>query len=384
MGNNILEKIRDHLDEWLGAYVGVMIVLGLLIGYHEAGWVAYHEKTMKMLEIVAIYMMIFPMMLLMNIEALRNAFKNHKLVTAVVLLNFVYGPLMAILLGDVFITNPFVKLGLFIAWAVPCSSMSIGYVGLMGADVGAATAMVTLSFLLSLILLPLETSIYISKILAAHIHGVALSSTAIKHVEMGLAKTILLVLVAPLVVALPTREAMIRKMGEKRFREISPLFPIITMLGMFTIIFLLFFSNARTLVTQIHNVLGVFYAAMVFGSVSLGIFTVLFKYVKLNKGNQSPYSAAMVAILTGIPKNEATAIAVSTMALASLGRKAAFLASMAPSLLPAFQVVFIITYLKLRRRLMSYYGLREPIAVSMPIARRKAALEREDNRESHC
>jgi hypothetical protein len=34
----------------------------------------------------------------------------------------------------------------------------------------------------------------------------------------------------------------------------------------------------------------------------------------------------------------------------------AFLAAMAPSLLHAFQVVFIITYLKLRDKLIKYFG----------------------------
>ncbi len=353
-----MENIRDHLDEQLGIYVGLMIILGLVVGYYNADWAASNREIIKSLEIIAIYMMIFPMMLLMNIEALRNAFKNHKLVTAVVLLNFVYAPLMAVILGFLFISDPFVRLGLFIAWAVPCSSMSIGYVGLMKADVGAATAMVSLSFLLSLVLLPLETSLYISNILVGYVHGAVFTGATIGQVEMNLVKTVLLVLVAPLAVALPVREIMIRKMGEEKFRHISPLFPIVTMLGMFTIIFLLFFSNARTLVTQIYSVLGVFYSAMVFGSISLTLFTFLFKYIKLNKGNQSTYSAAMVAILTGIPKNEATAIAISTMALSSLGRKAAFLASLPPSLLPAFQVIFIITYLKLRNKLMSYYGLK--------------------------
>jgi ACR3 family arsenite efflux pump ArsB len=202
--HKILASIRDHLDEWLGLYVGIMIVLGLLVGYHNGAWARQHGHLLKLLEISAIYMMIFPMMLLMDVEALKNAFRNHRLVTTVVLLNFVYSPLMAILLGHLFIEDPLVRLGLFIAWAVPCSSMSIGYVGLMGADVGAATAMVALSFLLSLVLLPTETSLYISKILAPQVGSIALSGAAIRHVEMNLVKTVLLVLVAPLVVAIPT------------------------------------------------------------------------------------------------------------------------------------------------------------------------------------
>jgi len=358
-----LERVRANLDKWLGLYVGLMIIVGLVTGYYDMTWVHSHINLLQSLELASIYIMIFPMLLMLNVRALGNAFRNFKVVTAVIILNFVYGPLMALLLGDLFVGTPYVRLGLFIAWLVPCSSMSIGYVGLMRADISSATAMVALSFILSLVMIPLETSLYIHSILVYQLKGFVLTSAAISKVEIGLIMTIIEVLVVPLVLAIPTHEAMIRKMGQKEFRRISPLFPSLTMLGMLIIIFTIFFAHAGVLITHITDVLGVFYAAMVFGSVSLTVFTVLFRYVRLNRKNETAYSSAMVAILTGIPKNEATAIAISTMALASLGPQAAFLASMAPSLLPAFQVVFIILFLKLREKIIDYYGARREIEI---------------------
>ncbi|MGC8848700.1 MAG: arsenic resistance protein, partial [Conexivisphaera sp.] len=358
-----LEMLRAHLDRWLGVYVGLMIVIGLVTGYYGMAWVHAHSGLLQMIMMASIYIMIFPMMLMLNVRALGNAFRNFKVVTAVIVLNFVYGPLMAVLLGDLFVGSPYVRLGLFIAWLVPCSSMSIGYVGLMLADISSATAMVALSFMLSLALIPLETSLYINSVLAHQLRGFALSSAAISGVEMGLVMTIIEVLVVPLVIAVPTHEAMIKKMGQEKFRRISPLFPSLTMIGMFIIIFTIFFAHAGMLITHIMDILGVFYSAMVFGSVSLTVFTVLFRHVRLSRKNETSYSSAMVAILTGIPKNEATAIAISTMALAALGPQAAFLASMAPSLLPAFQVVFIILFLKLREKIMGYYGVGRRVEV---------------------
>ncbi|GGP19493.1 hypothetical protein GCM10007981_03400 [Thermocladium modestius] len=352
-----LEKIRSHMDKWLGLYVGLMIVIGLAAGYRDVGWVQHHVQALQLLEIASIYVMIFPMMLMLNVRALGSAFKNYKLVLAVVLLNFAYGPLMAVLLGGLFVANPFARFGLFIAWLVPCSSMSIGYVGLMMADISAATAMVALSFILSLAVIPLEASLYIS-VMVHQVRGVALTGRAVSSIEVGLFMTIIEVLLAPLVLAIPIREAMMRRMGQARFREVSPLFPTLTMLGMMMIIFIIFFAHAGVLISHIMDVLGIFYSAMVFGTVSLTVLTVLFKYVGLNKRGESRYGSAMVAILTGVPKNEATAIAISTLALSSLGPQAAFLTSMPPSLLPAFQVVFIITFLKLRDRVMKYYGER--------------------------
>jgi ACR3 family arsenite efflux pump ArsB len=378
-GQNVsrLEKIRSNLDKYLGLYVGLAIIIGLVAGYYDMSWVHHHIPLLLNIQTASIYIMIFPMMLMLNVRALGKAFSNPKIVTAVVIINFVYGPLMAVLLGYLFVSNPFVRLGLFLAWIVPCSSMSIGYVGLMRADINAATAMVALSFILSLVLIPAETSLYLHAILASQLKGFALSSAAVSRVEMELVMTILEVLVVPLVIAIPTHEAMVRRMGQRKFREISPLFPTLTMSGLLIIIFTIFFAHAGVLITHIKDVLGIFYSAMVFESVSLTVFTVLFKYVKLNRKGESAYSSSMVAILTGIPKNEATAIAISTMALASLGSEASFMASMAPSVLPAFQVVFIITYLKLREKLIDYYGARrelETLEEKEVIAEREAAV----------
>jgi Arsenite efflux pump ACR3 and related permeases len=361
----ILGRVRDHLDKFLGLYVGLAIIIGLIAGYYNAAWVRSNEALLQNVMLASVYVMVFPMMLMLNIKALGNAFRNWKLITAVVLLNFVYGPLMAVLLGTLFLDSPYVRLGLFLAWVVPCSSMSIGYVGLMMADISAATAMVALSFFLSLALIPIETSLYIHSFLASG--QLALSSATISKIEMNLVITIIKILIVPLVLAIPTREAMIRKMGQEKFRRISPLFPTLTMLGMITIIFTIFFAHANMLITHIMDVLGVFYSAMVFGSVSLTVFTILFKYIKLS--SKSPYSSAMVAILTGLPKNEATAIALSTLALAPLGPQVAFLASMPPSFIPAFQVAFIITFLKLREKIINYYGAWKEIKEILEVER---------------
>ncbi|MDP8003013.1 MAG: arsenic resistance protein [Caldisphaera sp.] len=352
-----LVKLRDHLDKFLGLYVGLMIVIGSITGYYSMHWVMHNQNFLQILMEAAIYIMIFPMMLMLNIKALGKSFTNWKVTTAVILMNFIYGPAMAVLLGLGFVNNPFIRLGLFIAWLVPCSSMSIGYVGLMRGDINSATAMVALSFILSLALIPLETSGYISLIFVHQIHGsIMLTSAAMSKIEMGILMTIIEILLIPLIIAIPSHEAIIRKTGIDGFRKISPLFSTLTMLGMFLIIFVIFFAHAGMLVTHIKDVLGVFYSAMIFGTVSLTLFTFLFKYVKLNKTGIKNYRNSMVAILTGIPKNEATAIALSSMALASLGSQYAFLASLAPSLLPAFQVVFIIIFLKLRDKLIKYYG----------------------------
>ena len=54
-----LEKLRSNLDKWLGLYVGLMIIIGLLAGYYDMGWVHNHLNLLQIIEMASIYIMIF-------------------------------------------------------------------------------------------------------------------------------------------------------------------------------------------------------------------------------------------------------------------------------------------------------------------------------------
>lgn len=329
---NRLLKIRDHLDKFLGIYVGIAIIVGLLAGYYDFKWVALNSSTIKTLQLSAIIIMIFPMMVMMNFRGLGKALKNWKLLTIVLLMNFVWGPVMAILLGDLFVHNSLLRLGLFLAWLVPCSSMSVGYVGLMRGNIEASTAMVAITFIIAIPLIPVLAGLYGA---AYHVHVSV----------MLLVITIIEIIIIPLIVGIPTHEVLVRKLGQKRFKEISPIFPTVTMLGMFMIIFVIFFGDSRMIVTHLQSVFGVFYAAIAFGSISLIFLTLLFKGLKFD------YWDSMAGLFPSIGKNEGTAIAIAATAFSPM-------VAIAPATLPVFQVIFLITYIKLRPRIAHFFGIK--------------------------
>ena len=342
-----LVKLRDHLDEFLAVYAGISIVLGLITGYYEAGWVAVHRPLIKGLEMAAIMLMIFPMMVMLDIAYLGKAFKNWKALTVALLMNFGWGPIWAVILGDLFLHNQLLKLGLFIAWLVPCSSMSVGYVGLMRGNIELATALVAVSFLVAVPLIPIYIKLY-----GAAYHVIVPTSILIK--------TIILVLIAPLIVGVITHKALVRRLGMERFRRISPLFPTITMLGMFMIIFEIFFGSSKMIITNIHSVLGVFYSAMIFGTVSLTFMTLFLRSIRFK------YRDAMATLFPSIGKNEGTAIAIAATAFSPL-------VAIAPATLPVFQVVFLVTYIKLRSKIMSFYKVKPEEIEELILVREKIA-----------
>ncbi|MEM0128500.1 MAG: bile acid:sodium symporter [Thermoplasmatales archaeon] len=331
-GENKLFQVRDHLDKYLGIYVAIAIVVGLVGGYYDFKWVALNSGTIKTLELVAIIIMIFPMMVMMNFRGLGKSAKNWKLLTIVLLMNFGWGPVMAIILGDLFVHSPLLRLGLFLAWLVPCSSMSVGYVGLMRGNIEASTALVAITFLVAIPLIPIYAGVY----------GAAYRI----HVSvMLLVMTIIEIIIVPLIVGIPTHELLMRKLGQKRFKEISPIFPTVTMLGMFLIIFVIFFGDSRMIVTHLQAVFGIFYAAITFGTISLIFLTLLLKGLKFD------YWDSMAGLFPSIGKNEGTAIAIAATAFSPM-------VAIAPATLPVFQVIFLITYIKLRPRIAHFFGVK--------------------------
>jgi len=327
-----LVKLRDHLDKFLAVYVTVSIIIGLLAGLHAGSWIPAHKSLLSNLELAAIIIMIFPMMVMLNFKGLALAFKSWKMLIVVLLMNFGWGPIMAILLGDLFVSNPLLRLGIFLAWLVPCSSMSVGYVGLMRGNIEAATAMVAITFILAIPIIPIWAGIYGS---AYHV----------QVPMMLLVMTIIEIIIIPLIAGLLTHSALLKKLGPVKFRQYSPIFPSITLLGMFMIVFIIFFSNAQLIAAHMSQVIGVFYTAMTFGTISLIFLTFLLKALKFN------YWDAMAALFPSIGKNEGTAIAIAAMTFSPM-------VVIPPSLFPVFQIVFLVTYIKLRPRIAHFFGIK--------------------------
>jgi len=63
-------------------------------------------------------------------------------------------------------------------------------------------------------------------------------------------KSILLVLIAPMILGYLTRILLTKWLGEKGFKRIQPLFPSLSLISMFAIVFIIFFSKATMIIAQ--------------------------------------------------------------------------------------------------------------------------------------
>ncbi len=85
---------------------------------------------------------------------LRDAFRDHRFITAVVIGNFVLLPVLAWALAQALPAEPALRLGVLLVLLVPCTDWFITFSQLGGGNVPRAIAVTPLNLLLQLVLLP--------------------------------------------------------------------------------------------------------------------------------------------------------------------------------------------------------------------------------------
>ena len=158
-------------------------------------------------------------------------------------------------------------------------------------------------------------------------------------VPMGdLINSILTVLLAPMVLGYLTRQVLLRRLGQARFGAIGPLFPALSLLGMYSIVFLIFFGKAALILDRWQTVLVLLIPNAIFIGLSLLVLTWLDR--RLHFG----YAEHMAVAFTSTGKNNGTAIAIATTAFSPL-------VAIPAATMPIFQILLMVLYLRAAPRL---------------------------------
>ncbi len=284
----MLKKIQEHLKTRMLWYVAAAIALGWALGYFNGAFTKAHRTELKTLITVAVFFMIYPMMVNIKLEALAKAFRNLKALGLTLAYNFVWAPLFGFVMSKIFLHDPQVGFGFLLVMVVPCSSMSIGYTGLAEGDLELATVAVATSFVAAIAAIPFWLGL-----MAGSYHV---------PVPMGLLmNAILTVLILPMILGYLTRLGLIRWLGEKGFRRIAPLFPSITLVSMFLIIFLIFFMKAGILVQKWQLMMWLIVPTLLFVTVTLALITWVDRKTGLD------YREHMGIVFASTGKNNGTA-----------------------------------------------------------------------------
>lgn len=335
-----LRSLKRHLSKYLLLYVLLSMGVGLAVGYPAAGFIHTHKGMFTTLTTVAVFLIIYPMMINLKMESIKLAARNWKGILIILAYNFLLAPLFGWLLAHGLLHDPMLSIGFLLVMVVPCSSMSIGYTGLAEGNVELATVAMAVSFLFSMIAVPVWMSLFAAQYNMP-------SPTWI------LIKSMLTVLIAPMIAGYLTRLLLMKRLGEKKFMQLMPLFPSISVIAMFLIVLLIFFMKESLIVQKWSLVLWLMIPNILFMAGTLLVVTWVDRLIRLS------YEDHMAIVFAATGKNNGTAIALATMAFSPL-------VAIPAATVPIFQIILLVVYLKMAPMIRRYFD-RIP-RKAMPVA----------------
>ncbi len=336
-------RLKNHLDKFLPVYVIISMLLGFFLGMNIN--VGKYKEIFHWLNLAVVISMIYPMMINLRLGELKNSMKQGKQLLIGLTMGLIVAPILMWLLIWVvslfYPLNPQLALGLMLSMVVPCSSMSIAYTGLSKGNIELATIIVAFSFILAIITVPGWLAIY-----AASAH--------LSVPTMLLVITIIEVVFVPMALGISTRAYLIKKRGTKGFLKLKPLFPAISLMGMYAIVFLIFMEKAKLIAKKPEMVIIALVPLILYYLISLGMLTYLNRALKI------PYRDHMAITFPSVGKNEGTAMAIAMSA--GMG-----LMAIPPAVTPLIQIPFLVGYVKMWSKIAKMWKCKSVKKEEIPV-----------------
>lgn len=325
-------RLQAHLSRWLMLYALGSMLAGALVGYPLRDWTARHTDDLGTLTTVSVFLVIYPMMVNLRVEALARAGRNVRGLALALIYNFVWAPAVGLVLARFFLHDHLLALGFLLVMVVPCSSMSIAYTGLAKGDVELATVVVGTSFVLAIAVVPAWMAVFAS----GYDVDVPIGSLVV---------SIVTVLIGPMIGGWLTRVWVVRRRGPAVMGRLQPAFSAASMLAMFATIFGIFFGKATMIVDRWTTVLLLLVPNAVFMALTLAVATWMNRRLGLT------YEQSVAVVFASAGKNNATAIAIAATAFSPL-------VAVPAATMPIFQVILLVGFLRLSPRVRTYYSRR--------------------------
>ena len=228
-----METIK-RIDSFIKKYMPWLILAALLGGYLLGLNLSKAEiKAIKTSIMPAVIVMIYAMLVTMKMEELKNALIYPKEMIYGSLLSLVIAPLLMIPLASVFTSNAQLYTGLLLASIVPPGGMITYWTGILEANIGLATAIQTVTLLVSIVWVPYGMQFFVGSKVAVN--------TSVLLVK------IVMMVVLPLLLAFITQKLIVKKYGWKGVVKIKPLSHLISSVLALYIVFIAPLMQARAI-----------------------------------------------------------------------------------------------------------------------------------------
>ncbi len=308
-------EILIHIKRRLYLYVTLVFIIALILGYY----VDFTKMNIMPISVAAVFIMLYPMLTGMEVEKVKRAGRNYKLIASTLIFAYFIASLTAFFLTrTLLIGYDDLALALVLVGAIPCSNMLIGWSGIADASVADALVIAVIGLLLIPILSPIL--IYFNGGIFATIN------------VMQLVVILLFYILVPLALGMLTRREIIRRKGREYFMGIKKYLPGISALG---ILLIVFFSVAKVSRKVIEE-------PLIFLLVLAALFSYYFIQTTLSvlaaKALKFKYEQGMILILGATASSQAISLSLAATVFPPL---TVFALSFKP-ILQVFYIMFLI------------------------------------------
>ncbi len=302
-----MKKRLGFLDRFLTLWIFLAMLVGVSIGYfipNSSDFInSFSSGTTNIPLAIGLILMMYPPLTKIDFSKVPQMFEKPKLLTASFFITWIVGPFLMFSLAILFLRDyPEYMTGLIVIGLAPCIAMVIVWNELAEGNRELTAGLIEINSLLQVCFFSLYAYFYLEIMLPLFgIKGIALNITI-----AGIAQTVGIYLGIPFVLAVSSRFAIKKILGEKWFNQrFIPFVSPITLIALLFTIVIMFSLKGEMIVDLPLDVLRITVPLVIFFAI---MFTLMFFVSKKIGAN---YRDAVALSFTASGNNFELAIAVS-------------------------------------------------------------------------
>jgi len=221
-------KVTSFIQSNYSCLVFAMVILGVAVGVTAPKSV----QVLKPYMLPLISIMVWAMCVTIRFRELILVTKKVKQIVCGLIMNFVFLPLLCLLLAALFLShNPQWAVGFILMGTVPCAGMNVVWTDLLKGDVPLALILAALTMILGIVSIPGLTAL--------------LAGAYVEVSVIEMLRTIAIVLAIPLALEIVARTILDRKV--KDLTKYLPVFPSISAIAAMILMFTMLAINVASI-----------------------------------------------------------------------------------------------------------------------------------------